>query len=142
MTENKKLLTPIADNRKNPRFTQLELQTYECLTNADLPQWQRDFSQWTWYTKMPISVWNEHTKLSDKVALAVVHGGKVELEQESIVEIAKITKALTYLFNQGVLPCSDRKSAAGILKMGCDMLDWQDFYAWYQAQQNQSAEGA
>ena len=145
MSEKQHLLAPLTDSREPARFTQVEAKTYECITDDTLPEWQREFSKWTWYTQAPMSVWNQYVGLSHAVATKVVHGGRVKLEDDSIETIKKITAALTHLFNNGVLPCSDRKAFAGILKVGMDAIDWQNFYAWYQAQQQQTqqiAEGA
>lgn len=149
MSEKQHLLAPLADPREPARFTQVEAKTYECITDDELPEWQREFSKWTWYTQAPMSVWNQHVGLSHTVATKVVHGGRVRLEDDTIEAIKKVTAALMHLFNNGVLPCSDRKAFAGILKVGLDAIDWQNFYAWYQAQQQaleqpvqQNVEGA
>lgn len=140
MSEKQHLLAPLTDNREPARFTQVEAKTYECITDGELPEWQREFSKWTWYTQTPMSVWNQYVGVAGTVATKIVHGGKVNLEDDSIETIKKITAALTHLFNNGVLPCSDRKAVAGILKVGMDAIDWQNFYAWYQAQQQQTQQ--
>lgn len=140
MSEKQHLLAPLTDSREPARFTQSEAKTYECITNDELPEWQREFAKWTWYTQAPMSVWSQHVGLSGQVATKIVHGGKVNLEDETIEAIKKVTAALTHLFNNGVLPCSDRKAFAGILKVGMDAIDWQNFYAWYQAQQQQTQQ--
>lgn len=139
----KQLLAPLTDNREPARFTQVQAKTYECIIDDELPEWQREFSKWTWYTQAPMSVWNQHVGVSQQVATKIIHGGRVRLEAETIEAIKKVTAALIHLFNNGVLPCSDRKAFAGILKVGIDAIDWQNFYAWYQAQQaQQNVEGA
>lgn len=135
MSEKKHLLAPLTDAREPARFTQVEKKTYECIVDDELPEWQREFSKWTWYTQAPMSVWNQHVGVSQQVATKIIHGGRVRLEAETIEAIKKVTAALTHLFNNGVLPCSDRKAFAGILKVGLDAIDWQNFYTWYQAQQ-------
>lgn len=144
MSEKQHLLTPLVDSREPTRFTQIESKTYECITDAELPEWQREFSKWTWYTQTPMSVWNMYVGVSNQVATKIIHGGRVRLEDETIDAIKKVTAALTHMFNMGVLPCSDCKAIAGILKVGLDTIDWQNFYAWYQAQQQQTqnTEGA
>lgn len=134
-TENK--LTPLADQRTPTRFSQNEANTYECLTNQDLPQWQRDFSMWAWYTRTPLSVWNEYIKLPNATALKLVHGKTVKLEQETINEIIKLTRVMQTLLNKGVLPTNDRKCVAGCIAVGVELAAWQD---WYQAQQEQQAQ--
>lgn len=140
MSEKQHLLAPLTDNREPARFTQVEAKTYECITDETLPEWQREFAKWTWYTQAPMSVWNQHVGVSQQVATKIVHGGSVRLEDESIEAIKKVTAALIHLFNNGVLPCSDRKAFAGILKVGMDAIDWQNFYAWFQAQQQQQQQ--
>ncbi len=135
MSEKQHLLAPLADPREPARFTQVEAKTYECITDDELPEWQREFSKWAWYTQAPMSVWNQHVGVSNQTATKIVHGGRVRLEDDTIAAIQKVTAALMHLFNNGVLPCSDRKAFAGILKVGMDAIDWQNFYAWYQAQQ-------
>lgn len=148
MSEKQQLLAPLTDNREPARFTQVQAKTYECIIDDELPEWQREFSKWTWYTQAPMSVWNQHVGVSQQVATKIIHGGRVRLEAETIEAIKKVTAALIHLFNNGVLPCSDRKAFAGILKVGIDAIDWQNFYAWYQAQQQpvqpvqQNVEGA
>ena len=137
MSEKQHLLAPLTDSREPARFTQVEAKTYECITDDTLPEWQREFAKWTWYTQAPMSVWSQYVGVAGPAATKIVHGGKVNLEDETIEAIKKITAALTHLFNNGVLPCSDRKAFAGILKVGMDAIDWQNFYAWYQAQQQQ-----
>nr|DAL33859.1 MAG TPA_asm: hypothetical protein [Caudoviricetes sp.] len=140
MSEKQHLLAPLTDSREPARFTQSEAKTYECITNDELPEWQREFAKWTWYTQAPMSVWSQHVGLAGTVATKIVHGGRVNLEPDTIEAIKKVTAALTHLFNNGVLPCSDRKAFAGILKVGMDAIDWQNFYAWYQAQQQQTQQ--
>lgn len=140
MSEKQHLLAPLTDSREPARFTQSEAKTYECITNDELPEWQREFAKWTWYTQAPMSVWSQHVSLAGTVATKIVHGGRVNLEPDTIEAIKKVTAALTHLFNNGVLPCSDRKAFAGILKVGMDAIDWQNFYAWYQAQQQQTQQ--
>nr|DAF01416.1 MAG TPA: hypothetical protein [Bacteriophage sp.] len=135
MSEKQHLLAPLADPREPARFTQVEAKTYECITNDELPEWQREFSKWTWYTQAPMSVWNQYVGVAHQTATKIVHGGRVRLEDDAIAAIQKVTAALMHLFNNGGLPCSDRKAFAGILKVGLDAVDWQNFYAWYQAQQ-------
>lgn len=140
MSEKQHFLAPLTDSREPARFTQSEAKTYECITNDELPEWQREFAKWTWYTQAPMSVWSQHVGLAGTVATKIVHGGRVNLEPDTIEAIKKVTAALTHLFNNGVLPCSDRKAFAGILKVGMDAIDWQNFYAWYQAQQQQTQQ--
>lgn len=140
MSEKQHLLAPLTDSREPARFTQSEAKTYECITNDELPEWQREFAKWTWYTQAPMSVWSQHVGLAGTVATKIVHGGRVNLEPDTIDAVKKVTAALTHLFNNGVLPCSDRKAFAGILKVGMDAIDWQNFYAWYQAQQQQTQQ--
>lgn len=140
MSEKQHLLAPLADPREPARFTQVEAKTYECITDDELPEWQREFSKWTWYTQAPMSVWNQHVGVSNQTATKIIHGGRVRLEDDTIEAIKKVTAALMHLFNNGVLPCSDRKAFAGILKVGLDAIDWQNFYAWYQAQQQQPVQ--
>lgn len=140
MSEKQHLLAPLTDGREPARFTQVEAKTYECITDDELPEWQREFSKWTWYTQAPMSVWSQYVGVAGPVATKIVHGGRVRLEDDTIEAVKKVTAALIHLFNNGVLPCSDRKAFAGILKVGMDAIDWQNFYAWYQAQQQQTQQ--
>lgn len=139
-TEHK--MPAFADPRTPTRFSQTESSTYECLTNQELPQWQRDFSQWAWYTRTPLSVWNEYIKLPNATALKLVHGKTVKLEQETIDEIIKLTRVMQTLLNKGVLPTNDRKCVAGCIAVGVELVAWQDWYQAHQAQLTQTTEGA
>ena len=138
---SEKKLAPIVDGREAVRFTQNEAKTFDCLTNAELPEWQRQFSQWAWYTQTPIAVWLPYIEASKPTALKLIHGDPVRLENEVIAQVVKMTRVLEHLFNQGVLPTSDKKAISGIVKVGKEVIDWHDFYAAFQAQQQQSTEG-
>ena len=95
MSEKQHLLAPLTDSREPARFTQSEAKTYECITNDELPEWQREFAKWTWYTQAPMSVWSQHVGLAGTVATKIVHGGRVNLEPDTIEAIKKVTAALT-----------------------------------------------
>lgn len=133
MTEQK--LAPLNDTREATRFTQNEAKTYYCITDQTLPQWQRDFSQWAWYTQTPIAVLRPYIELNPTNALKLVHGHPIQLEPEQLAGVQKMTAVMAYLFNKGALPTKDKKSVAGVIAAGKEVIDWQAFYAWYQSQQ-------
>lgn len=131
-------LAPLPDNRPNIRFTQIEAKTYEAVTNEELPQWQRDFSYYAWYTRTPLTVWNDqYLKLHKATALKLVHGENVRLEPETIALVQQLIRVMQQLLTSGALPCSDRKAIPGIFTNAYNLLAWQDYYQAQQQVQQQ-----
>lgn len=123
MTKTPQKMPPMQEVRESLRFTQNETNTYHAVTNADAPEWQREFVRFMWYGRIPTTIWNDqYLKLPKAVALKLINGYAVPLDEKQIETAVYLTQAVQKLINKGVLPCADKRALSGVFRLGIDIM--------------------
>lgn len=137
--ETKPTMPLAEDTREAVRFTQNEQKTVEVVCNAELPEYQREFVRWAWYTRTPVSVLAEHLPVSRGVMNRLFAGTEKDLTPEEIFAVQIATAAMQTAYQQGALPTKDTKAVAGILRLAVTNVKWSHYYQAQQQQQQQPA---